>query len=70
MKTIKAYKLTDGRVIEDEDEAITLQREIDLRKALTKFADRVGSCNSDRDTIFFAILNNKDELKEMLVLLT
>ena len=68
MKEIKAFKLTDGRIIEDKDEALKLQKEIDFQKEVWWFAQREGSYES-KDNIFFAIVNNVDELRTIFNML-
>ena len=68
MKEIKAFKLTDGRIIEDQDEALKLQKEIDFQKEVWEFAQREGSYES-KDDIFNAIVNNVDELRTIFNIL-
>ena len=67
MEKIKAFKLSDGRIIEDEKKAIELQKEIDIKKKLTflceeylnsleyyELADEIYSKRNE----FLAALNN------------
>lgn len=61
MEEIKGFKLSDGRIIENKDEAIKLQKEIDFKKAIWDFAQREGVYKT-RDAIYNAIINNVDEL--------
>jgi hypothetical protein len=35
MEKIEAFKLSDGRIIDNEEKAIELQKEIDIKKKLT-----------------------------------
>lgn len=65
MEKITGFRLSDGRIIEDEKEAIILQKEIDLEQAVYDFAQREGVYQSKED-IYNAIMNNVDELRKIL----
>lgn len=65
MKKITAFRLSDNIIVENEEEAIRLQKEIDLKKAIWDFAQRVGSYE-DRDFIYDLIFENADELRKIL----
>ena len=64
MEEIKGFKLSDGRIIENKEEAIKLQKEIDFKKAVWDFAQREGVCEG-KDTIYDAIIDNADELRKI-----
>jgi len=40
MKEIKAFKLSDGRLIEDKEKAKELQKEIDIKQKLSDLCDK------------------------------
>lgn len=40
MEEIKGFKLSDGRIIENKDEAIKLQKEINFKKAIWDFCSK------------------------------
>lgn len=40
MEKIEAFKLSDGRIIDNEVRAIELQKEIDIKKKLTYFCEK------------------------------
>jgi len=62
MKEITSFKLSDGRIIENKEEAINLQKEIDLKKAIYDFAQREGLYEENKEFIYSIITNNIDEL--------
>ena len=64
MEEVKGFKLTDGRIIENKDEAIKLQKEIDFKKAVWDFAQREGVYEA-KDTIYDAIIDNVEELHKI-----
>ena len=64
MEEIKGFKLSDGRIIENKEEAIKLQKEIDFKKAVWDFAQREGVCEG-KDAIYDAIIDNADELRKI-----
>ena len=64
MEEIKGFKLSDGRIIENKEEAIKLQKEIDFKKAVWEFAQREGVCEG-KDAIYDAIIDNADELRKI-----
>ena len=39
MEEVKAFKLSDGRLIEDYEMAIMLQKEIDIKEKVSDFCD-------------------------------
>jgi hypothetical protein len=63
MEKIKGFKITDGRIIENKDEAIKLQKEIDFKNAVWDFAQREGVYET-KDAIYNAIIDNVDELRK------
>jgi hypothetical protein len=64
MEEIKGFKLTDGRIIKNKDEAVKLQKEIDFKKAVWDFAQREGVYET-KDAIYDAIIDNVDELRKI-----
>lgn len=68
IKEIKAYKLTDGSIIEDKDKAIKLQNIINFEKAILDFSEREGNYDT-KDAIYYSIVNNKNELLAIFNLL-
>jgi hypothetical protein len=64
MEEIKGFKLSDGRIIENKEEAIKLQKEIDFKKAVWDFAQKEGNYEG-RDVIYDAIIDNVDELRKI-----
>ena len=65
MKEIKAYKLSNGKIVESRAEAEAAEREIACINAVNDFAERNGVYDS-KDAIRNAILENADELKKIL----
>ena len=64
MEEIKGFKLSNGKIIENKEEAIKLQKEIDFEKAIWNFAQREGAYEG-RDAIYDAIIDNVDELRKI-----
>ena len=64
MKEIVGFKLTDGRIVEDKDEAIKLQKEIDFKCAIYDFAEKEGIYDG-KEVIYNAIVNNIEELRKI-----
>lgn len=64
MEKFIGFKLSDGRIIENEEEAIKLQKEIDFKKAIWNLSQREGSYET-KDAIYEAITDNIDELKKI-----
>jgi hypothetical protein len=73
MKEIKAYKLSDGRIIDNQIDAITAQKEIDIKEKLdflccdflagletSELADEIYSHRNE----FLAALNNQEIYKK------
>lgn len=69
IEKIQGYKLSDGRIIEDELIAIRLQNEINFNEAVFEFAKTHGCYSDGIDDIYNAITDNKDELFEIFKLL-
>jgi len=65
MEEIKGFKLSDGRIIENREEAIKLQKELDFKKAIWALAEREGSYYEGKNAIYNAIVDNVKELREI-----
>lgn len=66
MKEIKAYKLSNGQIVENREEAVKLERKIIFEKAVRKFANKYGSYGEYADAIGEALIDNAEELVEVL----
>lgn len=66
MEEIKSYKLSDGRIIEDKNEAEKLEKELTFKSKLIEFVDREGSYTEICDAIYDVINDNREELRTML----
>jgi len=65
MKKINAFKLSDGQIIENEVDAIKMQKDIDFKNALSIFVEE--NCVYNDDTVFFNLIaDHKDELLKIL----
>ena len=65
MKEIKAYKLSNGVIVGNKEEAVKRQKEIDVEQSVYDFAEKHG-CYECKDQIRDAILENADELLAIL----
>lgn len=67
MEEITGYKLSDGRIIENKEEAIKLQKELDFKKEIYDFIFKTSDCcNTDAQIIYNFVLDNEVELREIL----
>jgi hypothetical protein len=62
---VSGYQLTNGEIIEDEQEAITLQKQIDFRNSVSDLVNDKVSYTEDQDTVEQFILCNIEQLKEL-----
>lgn len=62
---VEAYKLSNGQIVENHEDAIRLQREIDFEKAVWEFANEHGCYSDGVNLIGRTLLDNADELKEI-----
>ena len=65
MKSITAFKLSNGTIVENKAKAIKEQNEIDFVELVTNFAEANG-CYESVDDIKNAILDNRHVLKAIL----
>jgi adenylate kinase len=65
MKEIKAYKLTNGEIVSNEEEANKRQKAINFEESVYRFAEKHGYYEG-KDQIRDAILENADELLDIL----
>lgn len=65
MKQVTAFKLSNGKIVENKAKAIKEQNEIDFVELVTNFAEANG-CYGSVDDIKNAILENRHVLKAIL----
>ena len=65
MEEIKAYRLSNGEVVSDKEEATKRQRAINFEEAVCRFAEKHGYFEG-KGQIRDAILQNADELLDIL----
>jgi len=65
MEEIKAYRLSNGEIVNDKEEAAKRQRAINFEESVYRFAEKYG-CYEGKDQIRDAILENADELLSIL----
>lgn len=65
MKEIRAYRLTDGTIVEDKKIAIEKQEQLTFEKEITKFADAYGTYDGVMQ-IRNAIIENPMDLYNIL----
>jgi hypothetical protein len=63
---IKAYKASDDKIFEDEQEAKKYDSSLILRDKIEKFVDGYGHDGMDKRYIEEMIIDNKDELLDIL----
>jgi 5-bromo-4-chloroindolyl phosphate hydrolysis protein len=61
MEEIKAYKLSNGQIIENLEEATRIEKEIIFKDTIWKFSQREGIYET-KEAIYNAIVNNVEEL--------
>jgi hypothetical protein len=66
---ITAFKLSDGRIIEDFETALYEEKFIEFKKQVAVFASNNGTCYETKDAIMDAIIENVDRLKEIFSIL-
>lgn len=67
IKEIKAYKLSDGRIVEEQDEACRLEIEMLLKKCLENFCREHLSANCyDCEGLADELFENRELLAEAL----
>ena len=66
MQKITAFKLSNGNIVEDIDDAKELQSRIDFEADVERFAEIHGSYAEGRQNIFDAINENSIELYNIL----
>jgi len=69
VREIKAFKLSNGRIIEDFETAVKEERFIEFKKQVAVFASDNGTCYKTKDAIMDAIIENVDRLKEIFSIL-
>lgn len=62
MEKVSAYKLSDGSLVEDREEATKLQATINFEKSVKNFADKYGSYFNEKNMIENVIIDNAAEL--------
>ena len=65
MQEIKSYRLSNGEIVGNKEEAAKKQREISFEESVYRFAEKYG-CYEGKDQIRDAILENADELLQIL----
>ena len=65
MKEIKAYRLSNGEIVSNKEEAARKQRIINFEESVYRFAEKHGYYEG-KNQIRDAILENADELLEIL----
>ena len=64
MKTITAYKLTDGSIVENQRDAITKQNYLNFEtKIKDLFFENANFNDDDKEKIFSFIVENKQQLR-------
>jgi len=66
MKTITAYKLSDGSIVECEKEAIETEKVLSFKNELYKFASRVYVRIDDEDDFAHFMDSHGKEIYEIL----
>ncbi len=66
MEEITAYKLTNGIIVENYEEANLLQSRIDFEKSIIEMVDKSISYCDYQDELISFILSNATELKTIL----
>ena len=66
MKTIEAYKTTDGKIFESKADAKIHQLDIDLAINLENFMDNKDTTNGFDSEFIEFVIENKTELKDIL----
>lgn len=65
MKQITAYKLSNGVIVENEQEAILRQNEIHFEKSITDMVNNDVAYNSYQKSVISFITENVVELKKV-----
>lgn len=66
MEEITSYKLSDGRIIENKEEAIELQKELDFKKEIYDFTLKTTEYyKPDTQLICDFVVDNQVELREI-----
>jgi hypothetical protein len=65
MRKITAFKISDGRLIENEAEALAIEKKMQFEAALSQFFDKHDYWGA-RETISELIIENAQELFEIL----
>lgn len=68
METITAYKTTNGKIVEDKNEALKIEKALEFENKVRLFADEHGSYEG-KEIIYETIMDNVAELKELLKIL-
>jgi hypothetical protein len=66
MKTITAYKLTDGSIVENQRDAITKQNYLNFETKIKGLFFEIENANfndDDKEKIFSFIVENKKQLR-------
>lgn len=66
MKTINAFKTTDGEIFEDHNKAKNHQNNIDLRTDLEKFLDNKDTGGDFDEQLIDLAIENRKELIDIL----
>lgn len=66
MKTINAFKTTDGQIFENKKDAEIHQNITDFKKSLTNLIEQSDLYSGDEQTVFNFIVESKNKLKDML----
>lgn len=66
MQKIAAYKIEDGRVFEDEVQAMQAENEIIQKSNLEKLVETYGWNGMDRDEVVSMLLDHRKEFKKNL----
>jgi hypothetical protein len=63
MKTITAYKLTDGSIVENQTEAMTKQNYLNFESKIKDLFFEKDYFDDDKEKIFSFIVENKKQLR-------
>lgn len=68
MERILAFKLTDGTIIADENEAKEKQKSLDYKESVIKFCEEHGY-HDTKDFLYDILMDNVSDLKRILAIL-
>lgn len=67
MKKITAFKLSNGEIVTDENEAILREKELSFENDIKSFADNNVAYTAEQDSFIETVIENKDELMKIFM---